>query len=82
MKISSSASICRRYDEMSDKVSEMPDNTQALVDLQIYLKHSQDVTVSKLKEEIDEAAQRLHFLLDYAILPCKLSLSRHLSFDI
>ena len=28
-----------------------------------------DVTVYKLKEEIDEAAQRLLFLLDYAIFP-------------
>ena len=31
-------SICRRYDEMSDKVSEVPDQTEALVDLQSYLR--------------------------------------------
>ena len=31
-------SICRRYDEMSDKVSEMPEDTEALVNLQKYLR--------------------------------------------
>ena len=34
-----------------------------------------DVTVFKLKDEIDEAANRLMFLLDYAILSCKLLVS-------
>lgn len=32
---------------------------------------SVDITVYKLKEDTDEAATRLMFLLDYAILPCK-----------
>lgn len=32
---------------------------------------SEDVTVYKLKDEIDEAACRLMFLLDYAIFPCE-----------
>jgi hypothetical protein len=31
---------------------------------------SEDVTVYKLKDEIDEAANRLMFLLDLAIFPC------------
>ena len=58
---------------MSDKVSEMPETTEALVHLQEYLRECQDTTVHKLKNEIDEAASRLQFLLDYAIFPCKLS---------
>ena len=29
--------ICKRYDEMSDRVSEMPETTEALVLLQQYL---------------------------------------------
>ena len=61
--------ICRRYDEMSDKVSEMPENTEAIVHLQEYLRECNEVTVYKLKDEIDEAANRLIFLLDFAILP-------------
>ncbi len=56
---------------MSDRVSEMPETTEALVNLQEYLRECQDVTVHKLKDEIDEAANRLQFLLDYAIFPCK-----------
>ncbi|XP_064624417.1 dynein axonemal heavy chain 3-like [Lineus longissimus] len=61
--------ICRKFDEMSDRVSEMPDTTEGLVGLQEYLRNSMDVTVYKLKDEIDEAANRLQFLLDYAIFP-------------
>ncbi len=56
---------------MSDRVSEMPETTEALVNLQEYLRECQDVTVHKLKDEIDEAANRLEFLLDYAIFPCE-----------
>nr|XP_006820578.1 PREDICTED: dynein heavy chain 3, axonemal-like [Saccoglossus kowalevskii] len=61
--------ICRRYDEISDKVSETPDNTDELVQLADFLKQATDVLVYKLKDEIEEAANRLDFLLDYANLP-------------
>lgn len=97
-------SICRRYDEMAEKVSDVPDTTEEIVGLQEYLKtvssvekknwiqimvvlscwynlyldwlglcilQSSDVTVYKLKDEIEDAASRLMFLLDYAIFPCK-----------
>ena len=30
--------ICRQYDEMSDRMSEMPESTEALVQLQEYLR--------------------------------------------
>ncbi|XP_053383461.1 dynein axonemal heavy chain 3-like [Mercenaria mercenaria] len=61
--------ICKRYDEMANRVSEVPDNTISLVETQEYLKQSQDVTVYKLKDEIEDAANRLMFLLDYAVFP-------------
>ncbi|XP_033740540.1 dynein heavy chain 3, axonemal-like isoform X1 [Pecten maximus] len=61
--------ICKRYDEMADKVSEIPETTKELVDTQEYLKTSSDVTVYKLKDEIEDATSRLMFLLDYAIFP-------------
>ena len=30
--------ICKRYDEMADKVSDIPDATKELVNLQAYLR--------------------------------------------
>jgi len=32
------SSICKRYDEMANRVSEVPDNTVSLVETQEYLK--------------------------------------------
>ncbi|KAK3579501.1 hypothetical protein CHS0354_028323 [Potamilus streckersoni] len=61
--------ICKRYDEMADKISEVPETTMELVETQEYLKTSQDITVHKLKDETEDAASRLIFLLDYAIFP-------------
>ena len=31
-------SICRRYEEMADRVSDIPETTEALVELQNYLR--------------------------------------------
>ncbi len=56
---------------MSDRVSEMPETTEALVELQEYLRECQDVAQHQLKEEIDEAANRLKFFLDYAFFTSK-----------
>lgn len=63
--------ICRRYDEIADRLGEMPSTTAEIVELSDFLRESSEVTVFKLKDEIDEAANRLMFLLDYANLPCK-----------
>nr|XP_014349786.1 PREDICTED: dynein heavy chain 3, axonemal [Latimeria chalumnae] len=62
-------SICHRYSEIADKISEIPENTEELVSLLEFLKKASDVTVYKLRDEISEAANRLDFLLDYATLP-------------
>ncbi|KAG7492071.1 hypothetical protein MATL_G00010690 [Megalops atlanticus] len=62
-------SICRRYDEIAETISKIPDSTEELVALNQYLKQSSEVTVHKLRDEIEEAANRLDFLLDYATLP-------------
>ena len=59
----------------------MPETTEALVHLQEYLRECQDKTVHKLKDEIDEAANRLQFLLDYAIFPCKYHMTTLKSYD-
>lgn len=60
-------SICKRYDEISDKVSIIPTTTKELVETQAFLQQSMDVTVYKLLDEIREAAERLMFLLDYTL---------------
>ncbi|XP_063446016.1 dynein axonemal heavy chain 3-like isoform X5 [Mytilus trossulus] len=61
--------LCEKYDKMADKVNETPKTTQELVEIQEYLKTSQEVTVYKLKDDIEDAKDRLMFLLDYAIYP-------------
>ncbi|CAM4521786.1 dynein axonemal heavy chain 3 [Lepidochelys kempii] len=62
-------SICNQYNIIADKVSEVPLNTEELVELTAYLKKASEVTVFKLRREISEAAYRLEFLMDYADLP-------------
>eukprot|EP00795_Rhopilema_esculentum_P009610 gene9610-17369_t len=61
--------ICKRFDEISDRCQEMPDQTSDLVKLEEYVKNASGVTVVQLQKEVDEAAERLIFLLDYATLP-------------
>ncbi|KAM4632527.1 dynein axonemal heavy chain 3 [Discoglossus pictus] len=60
--------ICYKYNVISDRASEVPENTAELVALTDFLRTSSDVTVYKLKDEIAEAGSRLAFLLDYANL--------------
>ena len=63
-------SICKSFDEISDKVQEMPDNTADLVGLTHFLENASSVTVVNLQTAVDDAAERLLFLLDYVTLPC------------
>lgn len=46
------------------------------MELNQYMKHTSEVTIHKLRHEIEEAVKRLDFLLDYATLPCKLPLPK------
>lgn len=64
-----SLSICRRYDEITDRITSKLSTTEELVELNQYLRHTSEVTVHKLHHEIEEAVKRLDFLLDYATLP-------------
>ncbi len=49
----------------------MPNNTADLVALTQYLEHASTALVMKLQMSVDEAAERLAFLLDYATLSRK-----------
>ncbi|XP_046888652.1 dynein axonemal heavy chain 3 [Hypomesus transpacificus] len=62
-------SLCHRYDEIAQTITGVPVNTDELVALNQYLKRTSEVTVHKLRDEVDEAGKRLSFLLDYATLP-------------
>lgn len=62
-------SICQRYEEIFETIRGTPGTTEELVSLNQYLKHTSEVTLHKMKDEIGEAAKRLYFLMDYATLP-------------
>ncbi|KAF5404423.1 hypothetical protein PHET_02178 [Paragonimus heterotremus] len=61
-------SICRRYDEIMNRLSETPPDTESLVQLQAYMRDVSNTLVFRLKDEVADAAERLNFLLDYAFL--------------
>ncbi|XP_069761611.1 dynein axonemal heavy chain 3 isoform X2 [Narcine bancroftii] len=61
-------SICQQYEDISVRISETPESTEELVELDTYMRKASDVIIVKLKEEVFEAADRLDFLLDYATL--------------
>ncbi|XP_062507706.1 dynein axonemal heavy chain 3-like [Corticium candelabrum] len=60
--------LCKRFDEMADKAIEVPETTEELVKLVDYVTEATEVTVVKMQKEIEEAATRLDFLMDYAFL--------------
>ncbi|XP_074064394.1 dynein axonemal heavy chain 3 isoform X6 [Macrotis lagotis] len=62
-------SLCNQYSMIADKVSEIPLNTEELVNLVAFLKKASEVTVFKLRRQISDAAWRLEFLMNYAYLP-------------
>lgn len=64
-------SICRYYDNISDRCQEMPDSTKEIVELIKYLNDASTVQVVTLQQQVTEAAERLQFLLKYANLSCK-----------
>ena len=70
MKFSNFLSICKKFDEISDRCKEISDKTSELVELEEYVKNASTVRVLQLQNDVDGAAERLLFLLDYANLPC------------
>ena len=63
--------ICKAYDEIAEKVSRQPQSTADLVEIMEFLNQSNETTIYKLESKINEAKQRLIFLLDYAFMPSK-----------
>ncbi|KAK3571583.1 hypothetical protein QTP86_014552, partial [Hemibagrus guttatus] len=61
-------SICHHYQQILNTVMSVPANTEELGELSHFMKHTSDVTLYTLQDEISEASKRLNFLLDYATL--------------
>lgn len=60
--------ICDEYNFIAKRMSEVPQNTEQLVEYEAFLKKSSEVTVVKLNKELIKAAHRLQILMDYADL--------------
>ncbi|KAJ7400487.1 hypothetical protein BTVI_105082 [Pitangus sulphuratus] len=60
--------ICDDFNFIAKKMSEVPQNTEQLVEYDAFLKKSSEVTVVKLKKDLIKAARRLQVLMDYADL--------------
>lgn len=61
-------SLCKQYDNISDRCQEMPDTTKEIVELIAYVNDASSVRIVQLQSQVDEAAERLQFLLQYATL--------------
>lgn len=61
-------SLCHLYDDVSDRCQEMPDTTKEIVELVHYLSDASTAKVVTLQSQVNEAAERLQFLLTYAHL--------------
>lgn len=64
--------ICAAFDEMSDRVGEMPKTTAELVELTNYINECRDSTMFNLREQIRTTAENVLFLMQHAVLSGKL----------
>ncbi|CAG0883772.1 unnamed protein product [Cyprideis torosa] len=60
--------ICDQFQEMSSRLSVTPSSTNEVVSALKFLGKCTDVTMKDLKKRIQEAAERLMFLMDHATL--------------
>ncbi|CAH1793734.1 unnamed protein product, partial [Owenia fusiformis] len=58
--------ICKRYDEMADRVNEIPSTTEGLVELQQYFQSCREKHAEILKREVDKAADTLLSIIENA----------------
>lgn len=63
--------ICNTFDEMSLKVSSIPNTVAELVALQAYVIECRDVTMYNIREKLRLTVEYVLFLMDYAHLTCK-----------
>ncbi|XP_069947362.1 dynein axonemal heavy chain 3-like [Cherax quadricarinatus] len=61
--------VCRSFDEMSTKLSQVTDVTAEIVELSNYLHICSSQTMTQLLQEIQNATDRLMFLLQFGRVP-------------
>lgn len=61
--------ICRTFEDICNRVSELPEKTAELVELTHFMIQSRDVTVFDLNAQILNIAENLLFIIDRTILP-------------
>ena len=61
--------ICRTFEDICNRVSELPEKTAELVELTHFMIQSRDVTVFDLNVQILGIAENLLFIIDRTILP-------------
>ncbi|KAM4725109.1 LOW QUALITY PROTEIN: dynein axonemal heavy chain 3-like [Anableps anableps] len=59
--------ICDKYEEITNTARSRPKTTEELVTLINYVTKSSDVTIYRIIDEVEDAADRLSFLMDYAV---------------
>ncbi|XP_015509159.2 dynein axonemal heavy chain 3 isoform X1 [Neodiprion lecontei] len=57
--------LCTVFEEIADKVSEMPETTQEVIDLFNYLSESRDCTMFNLRSKSAHSVELILFLIDY-----------------
>ncbi|XP_015588713.1 dynein heavy chain 3, axonemal [Cephus cinctus] len=62
--------LCNVFDEIANRISEMPETTQEVVDLYNYLCESRDSTMFSLKSKLAHSVELMLFLLDYQAPTC------------
>lgn len=67
--------ICNTFDEMSLRISGIPNTVAELVALQNYVVECRDVTMYNIKEKIRQTVEYVLFLMQYAHLSGKWSKS-------
>uniref|UniRef100_A0A8C0VQ27 Dynein axonemal heavy chain 3 n=1 Tax=Cyanistes caeruleus TaxID=156563 RepID=A0A8C0VQ27_CYACU len=68
MEIFHIAMKLNEFNFIAKRMSEVPQNTEQLVEYDAFLKKSSEVTVVKLQKDLAKAANRLQILMDYADL--------------
>lgn len=64
-------SVCTRFENVTERVSRLPDTTAELVESIEYVRLSQTESLLQMRHEVNLARKRLLMLLDYTILPSK-----------
>lgn len=58
--------MCEEYEKIAEKALATPPNTETLMELQAYIQKVETETIFELEKKLNQAKNRLGFLVDYA----------------